>query len=722
MFDPRNFENKDNGDALDWNNQWSYPLQYLYESDYARRKYGCILHRISQAMLGIPSRNLYQEELTSNISKIADDRKREAYNNACICVPEGRSFALRNAVQTRANQMAGGVDSYEYQLNDTYGAIEDDTEALLSATCQQDYIRNHLDRFAEVFSRDLTKAGITAVLVKYCPETDKNRVLRINPKNIWFDTKYSTTGEERFRGYSYMDSWRHIKEMLANDGDEINLTLKAPDRSILNDKGEFVEKATVGRRKIRSLNGLDIYIQDLNKIATSSQLMAKVLQAYPEYEHDIRTAYNLNYYSSLATTPEARTNNGYQGDDVEVTVLYDLVNKIEFKILNRRYVISANRNAFKRKLVFTTYDPRRNGERQSDIRDYELDCPLKFEWENVEERDQFPFPSSTLMSLLDSFDELCALRAKRKHVSDILSILRIETNAADSESLRGVLNIMGIVLDDIQGDLNTINFSYDYSAIDSQIQYYEDLIKNTLNSYNEFDALQSMGDRASAAESGMALSAVAQGLTTHQNAIMSMYADIARQCISNRVAYSTKQEFPVYNMGGYSTVTAQQMALSATINVKPKLAKKIEERMLSSAALTAIGALSNNISQDGVASLVEIALMGVVPRHLARTFVREAGASQEEVALAQQEAQNTANMMKQNQQAYQQNPYPYETQNVMNNHSPEEVEQIIGDMMADQGISSLSELDTPSPEETGFGNLTMTPEAAGEFYNQSELA
>lgn len=701
-------------DALDWNNKWQYPLLYLYESEFARRQYGCLLYRVKKAMLGRPSKNLYLEELYSNIDKISDTTKRDAYKKACINVPEGTSMAIRNAVKTRANQMSGGVDSYDYQINDPYGVIDDDTEDLLAATCEQDYITNHLDRLAEGISRDLTEAGISAMLVKYDCARDRNRVLRINPKNIWTDTRYSATGEERFRAYSYMDRWDNVKRMIKEDGDEVNLNIEAPTKSIFSN-GQVVEHAKVGRRKIRTLNGLDIYVEDINKLATATQLQGWTGVEFEEYMHDMRGCYNAGWYHNLANDPKARTNNGYAGNDVEVTVLYDLVNEIEFKILNRRYVISANSDVFHRKMVFTTYDPE-SGDRHYRIDDYNLPCPLKFVLEDTENRDLFPYPTSTLMTLLDSFDELCALRAKRKHVSDILSILRIETNGADAQSLRGLLNIMGIVLDDIQGDINTINLAYDYTPIDSQIEYYETLIKTTLDAYNEFDALQAMGDRASAAESGMALSAVAQGLATHQNAVMEMYAEIARQCIANRVAYSTKQEFPVYLHAETSSVTAEQMALTATISVKPKLAKKIQERLLSANALTLLGSIGDRLSSSGVSYLVSQAMMGTAPKSTIRGFVREGGASQEEIALAQQEAQNTAQMLAQNQRAYEQNPYPYEAQNVVENYSPEEVDEIVGAMVADQGLESLADLDAQRAEDAA-----LPTEAAGFYNNENAL-
>lgn len=675
----------DSNSAINWDEKWSYPIQYLEESDFARTSYHYWLWRANLAKLGKPCKNLYQEELRSNLTKVEDPVQRRKYEESCTCVPEGVSFAIKKAVDNRANQMAGGVDTYEYQIFDPYNIIDADTEDLLAAQCKQDYIRNKLGILSATFSRDLTWAGVAAVLIKYDPVHDKNCVMRVNPKNIWFDTKYSSLGIERFRGYSTMISWKKLKAMVEGDkNEEINLTIKAPDRSIFDEKGEIDEHAKYSNRKIRSLNGLDIYVESLNKLATSTQLSGGINQ-FDEYDHDLRTCYNLNWYRTYATDPKAKTNNGYSGDDVELTVLYDLENKIEFKIINRRYVISANSKAFRRKIAFSITNPI-TGELKTRLDDFCLDCPLKFQYEEQENMDKFPHPFSPLFSLLDTHDELCAWRAKREHVSKILSILRIETNAADAVSLRGVLNIMGIVLDDVQGDINTLNFQYDYTAIDSEIAYREGMVQQLLHAYDQFDAMQAMGDRASAAESGMALGAVAQGLATHQNAIMQLYADIARQCIANRVAYSPKQEFPISNYGNNSAVTIQQMALDAIVNVKPAMAKKINEKTLAANALqiAANFGQAGLINKNGIAKMIELALMGTVPRKIAESFVQEQGPSQEEIALAQQQAQNEAIALQQNQQAYEQNPASYEAENIMNTRSPEEIDAIISGLSGEQ--------------------------------------
>ena len=679
----------DSVDYIDWNHDFNEPIQWIEESDFARTSYHYWLWRASLAKLGKPCKNLYQEELKSNISKIDDVTSRKKYEEVCTCVPEGTSFAIKKAVDNRANQMAGGVDTYEYQIFDPYNIIDADTEDLLAAQCKQDYVRNKLGILSATFSRDLTWAGVAAVLVKYDPVHDKNCVMRVNPKNIWFDTKYSSLGIERFRGYSTMISWKKLKNMIESDkNEEVNLDIKAPDRSIIDEKGVLDKTAKYSNRKIRSLNGLDIYVESLNRLATSTQFTGG-LEQFGEYDHDLRTCYNLNWYRSYAGDPKARTNNGYNGDDVELTVIYDLGRKIEFKIINRRYVISANSKAFHRKIAFTITNPI-TGEQKTRLDDFCLDCPLKFQYEEQENMDKFPHPFSPLFGLLDTHDELCAWRAKRDHVSKILSILRIETNAADAVSLRGVLNVMGVVLDDIQGDINTLNFQYDYTAIDTEIAYREGLIQQLLHAYDQFDAMQAMGDRASAAESGMALGAVAQGLATHQNAIMQLYADIARQCIANRVAYSPKQEFPISNYGDNSSITIQQMALDAIVDVKPAMAKKINEKTLAANALqiAANFGQSGLINKAGVAKMVELALMGTVPRKIAESFVQEQGPSQEEVALAQQQAQNEAMALQQNQQAYERNPIPYESENIMNTRSPEEIDAIIAGLGEEGGGDS----------------------------------
>lgn len=717
---------------VDFNADYSYPLQWLYESEPARWAYQRWIWRSALAKQGRPCRNTYQEELKSNLKK-ADRLIQDKYKKRCENVPEGKSFALRRAVDNIAAQMAGGVDSYDYHINDPYMVIDADTEDLLSAKCEQDYIENRLALLAPVFSDDILWNGMAACIIKYDPVCDKNKVMRINPKNVWFDTKYSSTGCERFRGYSTMISWRKLKKMIQDDdNEEINLNIKAPDGTPIRETGEGKNKkieldktAKYSNRKIRSLNGLDIYVDGLNKLAGSTQL-AYGLNAYPEYDHDLRQCYNLGWYRSLATDPEKRTKNGYNGDDVELTIIYDLDKKIEYKIINRRFVISANKKAFKRQIRFTWTDPR-TGMEQSRLDDFHLDCPMKIQFETTNNMDTAPHPWSLVFDLLDSHDELCGWRARREHVSKILSILRIDTNGADAESLVGMLNIMGGIFDDLQGDVQSLVLNYNYDPIDSEIAHLENQIQQALHAYDQFDALQAMGDRASAAESGMATFAVAQGLAVHQNSLMAMFADIARQCIGNRVAYSDRWEFPVVNNGEYGSVTLQQMALAAVIDVKPKLTKQIQERQIAANAMTLLGSLGQQLSKEGQAYLMEQALYGTMPRKMAEHFVKDAGPSPEEMALAQQQAKNDAMALQQNQQMYEADPLPYEVDQAMRTASPDEIDDAIKQLGGEMPVEESSEnpirlLDMeqqPGSMSTGLEGLT--PESGGYLANMNSM-
>ena len=730
-------------EGIDWNKWPNHVIQWLEESEVARVNYQYWLWRANLAKLGKPCKNLYQQELDSNLEKITDIEKKNAYKKHCICVPEGSSFALKKAVDNRANQMSCGVDTYEYQVNDPWNIIKPDTADLLAAQCQQDYIQNRLNVMSSTFSRDLTWAGIAAVLIKYDPISDKNKVLRINPKNVWFDTKYSSLGLERFRGYSTMISWKRLKKMISEDDDEeVNLDIKAPDRSITREEEKDAKKywgidktAKYNNRKIRTLNGLDIYVEDLNRLAASPQLGG--LNYFYEYDHDLHTCYNLNWYRTYASDPKRRTNSQYNGDDVELTVIYDLDRKIEYKVINRRYVISANSKAFRRKIAFKITNPV-TGEQRERLDDFCLDCPLKFQFEEQENMDSFPHPWAPVFSLLDTHDEICAWRAKREHVSKILSILRIETNGADATSLRGVLNIMGIVLDDIQGDINSINFQYSYDPIDSEIAFRENRIQQLLHAYDQFDALQAMGDRASAAESGMAVGAIAQGLSTHQNAIMQLYADIARQCIANRVAYSPSQEFPIVTMGKERAITLQEMALDAIVNVKPALAAKVAEKTIAANAMQVLASFNGRLSKELEAYLMEKAMLGIMPRGFAESGILDQGVNPQELALAQQQAQNDAQMLAQNQQAFEQNPTKYEIDETLETQDSDSIDEIIAGMNANgdnyvdyQDMSADATMDSAGPEflnmvsqdgaMTTGGIQGLTPESGGEFANPNGL-
>lgn len=705
---------------IDWDNDFSYPLQWIQESEFARRAYSCLCYRVDLAMEGKPYENLYKKEVNSLMQNMSEEQKK-MLGEHCKEIPEGHSLLLAQSINTIANQMASGVDNYECTINDPYGFVEDGTEDLLAAKCTEDYIENRLELMAPTFSKDLQRYGMVATLVKFNPKNNKNEVLRINPRNTWFDTMYSSTGRQRFCGYSTMIPWSQLKKMVKDEGDEINTDLKVPSRSNLSEDKKQVLKARYSQKKIKTLNDLDIYVDDINRLAVSPDLQGTPF-AWSEYQHDLGSCYNLGYYRSWAMDPKAQTNSGYHGDDVELTVIYDLNRKIEFKIINRRYVISMNKKAFRRNVIFPVHNLITD-EVTDRIEEVELDCPLKIQFATSDTMDKYPYPTSPAMRVLEIHNELCSWFAKREHVSKLLATLRIETNGADANSLKKVMNVMGVILDDIQGDINSINFQYSYEPIDSQITVLTQQMKEYLSAYTEFDAMQAMGDRASAAESGMAIGAISQGLASHQNILMALYADIARQCLFNRVVYSPAMEFPVNNAGNYTSLTAAELATAAIVTAKPKLAQKVHENMVAQQALALLGsATGQNMSAVGQAWLMEKSLYGMMPRKLAATFIREAGPTPEETALAQQQAANQAQMLQANQALYEQNPLPYEGNYVTQTYSPEDQEAIIAQLSqsGDGGVTDETLMTDIS--NGGIETLDMQQQEGAMALNMEEVS
>ena len=144
-----------------------------------------------------------------------------------------------------------------------------------------------------------------------------------------------------------------------------------------------------------------------------------------------------------------------------------------------------------------------------------------------------------------------------------------------------------------------------------------------------------------------------------------------------------------------------------------------------------LGSIGESLTEEGKAYLMEQALFGSMPRRLAEHFVKETGPSEQEIALAQQQAQNDAMALQQNQMAYEQNPIPYEVDNAMNTASPDEIDTAIkelsGDMTQEQqnGIvqNDLSLVNMESqPGAMALGTTgAMTEELGSELANPNSM-
>ena len=107
---------------------------------------------------------------------------------------------------------------------------------------------------------------------------------------------------------------------------------------------------------------------------------------------------------------------------------------------------------------------------------------------------------------------------------------------------------------------------------------------------------------------------------------------------------------------------------------------------------------------------MELSLYGTMPRKMAETFVKDAGPSPEELALAQQSAQNDAMALQQNQQAYEANPIPYEVDRAMQSYSPDEIDTTIKEL---SGTLEEDDRRRGNPESDNINLVDMESQDGG---------
>ena len=157
------------------------------------------------------------------------------------------------------------------------------------------------------------------------------------------------------------------------------------------------------------------------------------------------------------------------------------------------------------------------------------------------------------------------------------------------------------------------------------------------------------------------------------------------------------------------------MALNAVINVKPKLARMIQEKTIATNAITLVSNFKDILTPEGIAYFLEQAMLGQAPRKTIKSFINIQGSTQQERDTAQLQAQNMAQMLQQNQMAYEQDPMSYETQNIMETQNPEEIDEIIAQLQSAQNGEQVqgSPLNRSAIESAGsnMSSLDMAQQA-----------
>ncbi len=715
--------------ALNFNCDWNYPLQCLRESELIRAQYHGLMTQVDKAMENEAVINGFQTELQSHINSESDVAKRTALENFCRTIEPAFDDSLSKAVNNRTDQVATGVDKFNYTVFDPYSTLDDEINDRMSSMCMRNYVQSGLEFLAPTFARDLDKYAMCCAYVDYNDKKQIAKVTRFNPKNVWWDTRYSATGEERFRAWSKMISWRKLKLLI--DDYTINTGLEVPETSIFTEKvkdgkKEIIVKSRIRNKHLKTLNDMDVYIDDMNKMAENADFQNRaVIQGdYGDYSHTLINCYNLNYYRSWSTDSEVRSKSLYNSDDVELTTFYDLDNGIEFIIINRIFVIAANSKAFHRRIAMRVEDPR-NGTIRTVAKKVELPCPLVFGYRYAEIRDNFPYPYSIVMKYIPYFDRIIANESKKLTIQKIVTRLRVRADAGNARELSHDLGIFGQIFTDLQGDVSTLQLGYDFTPIQNQIQEDKQAIVDGMNAYNTYDLMLTMGNRASAQEAGLVKDSIAQGVVTLSLALETFYAEVTRASLMQFVVYGNNSKLGIINRGRYSTVALQEMALDAIIDVKTKSTAQTIQQRLATNVLQLAATFKDSPMIDNEVWLpfaFSMASYGQIPVAIARTFVKQPDQSPEDKAAARQNAANTAVALQQNQQMYQTDPIPYEVRQAMGNLSPAEQQGLLKQLSSGQSQPQITQEELSAHGLSPQDVAALTGNGGVPTYNNAETS
>lgn len=575
--------------------QYDYVLAWIKEAVEARRAQNAYVERAFMAYETKPSVNRYKGTINQYVDGIKkyDMDKARLIEAACSDVPEKGSLVVQNAVETVVSMAMGGVGQYQFGPYDPDMKVDHKVADRLAAQAKFFYNNNKVDAIVPQYIREAVLAGVSYMHVK--KKNGKTCITLLETSQMITDPKRFKTNFQRFIGFSQRESFQAIKAR--------------------------TKKIKGGGYVLKTLNEAEIYVSQIK------QEMNSVLQADStnEFLHDeIRRDVDIFYKPIITRIKEDREqddpNKMYDGDEVEISYLYDEMNDMYFEVINRRYITVAKSNPLKRDIKCKFYD--QEGKEKEKTKTVKLDNPF-VELPFVK-LPRVTYPVSPLFYLLDDFDDLCAMESVLFHNASIQGPLTFVGQSSDAEKVSRVASVSGEVVEGLPQTFGVLNKAHDNGPLIMQIQRFEERIKRTMKAVDPFELQAMIGDRATAKEVVSASGQVAQGINPFLANIESAMATLGDKFIKLELIMNDKEYYSFEHNGRYYEVARDEMALDYEIGAKLVSSIKLEQEANSRKALETVQYLNGNEAVDMKAflgTMVPIILTGLVTREQAQNMV-----------------------------------------------------------------------------------------------------
>lgn len=673
---------------------YQYILDWIKDSNDARRQQNAFVERAILAYQGKPSKDKYQQRLqeAARLIKVDDKVKAEAIERSLKGINGKRNYTVHNAIETIVSMVQGGVGQYEFgpydpDLNETPDIVDK-----LASAAKHFYDTQHIDSLLPQFIRNAPLRGSSYLYLKQ--KDNRKEVTILNSDQMILDPLRFKRNYSRFIGFSQNASLNEIRSRLTKSGSGYML---------------------------KALNEARVYLDEIVNLLNDNKYSAHGVGALTS--DDLRKDVDIFYtpiQTNITTRRKDEPDYKYAGDEIEISYLWDLQQRRYFEVVNRRYVVADKAIDLKREIKIPYYDT--DGKQKTKAKTVELEHPfieldyLKTNWDQ--------YATTPLFYLLDDFDDLCAMETLLDHTLSIMSPITFMGQSSDAEKVSQIASVSGEIIEGVPATFGVLNKAHDLTPLVSAIQRIEQHIKETLKATDPFEFQGMLGDRASAKEVASASGQVSQGLNPFLANIESAMAELGSKFLKMEVIFG-KDTYSFDFNGKYSELSSADMAADFSIRAKLQTSIKLEQIQNANSAIQLLGVLGANEAIDKkefFGTLIPIAMTSLVSRKKALAMVTEQyrPMPEEVIARIQKNAENLATM------------HPADKMD-LSNMSNDELDQAItkmssvvaqggqpatpqGQVPPGQGQMPPQGQPGPAPEP----DIPLTPETGGEAANQPE--
>lgn len=575
--------------------KYDYVIDWIKESEEARRAQNVFVERAIDAFQGKPSVNRYKKTINSYIATVAkDDSVKAKYLRESLDdIPEKSSMVVHNAVEAVVSMAMGGVGQYEFGPYDPDLEKDDTVIDRLAAAAKHFYVSEKVDAIVPQYLRMAILCGASDIHLKQ--KNGKKCITLLESSQMYKDPKRHKTNFERFIGFSQRESFKEVKAR--------------------------TKKIKGGGYVLKTLNDAEVYItqiiQELNSVLTTDSTN---IFMHDELKKDLDL-----FYKPIITQIKDRRDNKddpnymYDGDEVEVSYMYDLMNEVYLEVINRRYITVAKANPLKRDIDCEYTDAEGNSHQKKKTIKLEhpfIELPyMKTFWDT--------YPLSPLFYVLDDFDDLCAMESVLYHNLSIMAPITFIGQSSDAEKVSRVASVSGEIVEGLPQTFGVMSKAHDITAVVTAIGRIEEKIKRTLKAVDPFELQGMLGDRATAKEVVSASGQVSQGINQFLANIETSMATLGDKFIKLELIMNDGAYDFVHN-GKYAQLSAQEMAGEYEVSAKLVSSIKLEQEANSRKALELIQYMAQTEGLDKVkffGTTIPIVLGSLVSRETAESMV-----------------------------------------------------------------------------------------------------